>query len=71
MMNFFRSVYFVLIFAAITLAVAIWYLSPFIGNDYWYPFDGILPRLIFIGIVWAIILAIGLFIFFRRRKREK
>ncbi len=70
-LSFFTSIYFALFFSAATLSIAIWYLSPFIGNEYWRPFDGILARLIFIGVIWLIFGIIALIIFLRRRKREK
>jgi len=67
----FRSVYFVLFFTALTLSFAIWYLAPFIGGETWRPFDGITSRIIFISVLWVFFLCIGLFIFLRRRRREK
>ncbi|MEM6939698.1 MAG: type VI secretion system membrane subunit TssM [Pseudomonadota bacterium] len=69
--SLFRSVYFVLFFLAATLSFAVWYLAPFIGGETWRPFDSILSRVITIGVIWLIFFGIGLFIFLRRRKREK
>jgi type VI secretion system protein ImpL len=67
---FFSSIYTILFLAAAVLSVCIWYLSPFIGGETWRPFDGILSRSIFIGVVWLFFLSLMLFIFLRRRRNE-
>ena len=68
---FFKSIYSILMLAAITLSVAVWFLAPFIGGETWRPFDGIWSRVIFIGGIWFFFICIMLFIFLRRRRREK
>jgi type VI secretion system protein ImpL len=67
----FRSVYFVLFFTALTLSVAIWYLAPFIGGETWRPFDSSFSRIVFISGIWFFFIGIALFVFLRRRRREK
>ncbi len=68
---FFRSIYSILILCAITLSVAIWFLAPFIGGEEWRPFDSIMSRSIFIGGIWFFFLGLMLFIFLRRRRKER
>ncbi len=67
----FRSIYFCLIFLAAVLSACVWYFAPFIGGETWRPFDSSFSRIITIAVIWVIILSILLFIFLRRRKREK
>ena len=67
----FKSIYSILFFVSLALSFAVWYLSPFIGSDTWRPFDGILSRAIFIGGIWFFFIGLMLFIFLRRRRKEK
>ncbi|MFC6639975.1 type VI secretion system membrane subunit TssM [Sulfitobacter sp. JBTF-M27] len=68
---FFKSIYSILLLVAITLSVAVWFLAPFIGSDSWRPFDSIMSRSIFIGGIWFFFIGLMLFIFLRRRRKEK
>ena len=68
---FFTSIYTILLLAAISLSVAVWFLAPFIGSETWRPFDSILSRGLFIGAIWFFFLGLMLFIFLRRRRKEK
>ncbi|AVO37677.1 type VI secretion system membrane subunit TssM [Pukyongiella litopenaei] len=65
------SIYFALFFAALVLSLCVWFFAPFIGWGEFRPFDGILSRLITIGVLWLIFGLIMLIIFLRRRKRDK
>ncbi|MEW9921686.1 type VI secretion system membrane subunit TssM [Marimonas sp. MJW-29] len=68
---FFKSIYSILLLAAITLSVAVWFLATFIGGETWRPFDSIMSRSIFIGGIWFFFFGLMLFIFLRRRRKEK
>jgi type VI secretion system protein ImpL len=67
----FGSIYTILFITAAALSACIWFLAPFIGGAEWRPFDGPVARFVAIGIVWLIFLGLMLFIFLRRRRREK
>ncbi len=68
---FFKSIYTIFILVAICLSIAIWFLAPFIGGDTWRPFDSIMSRSIFIGGIWFFFIGLMLFVFLRRRRRDR
>ena len=70
-LRWFRSIYFVLLFVAAMLSVAIWYFAPFIGNDDWRPFGTITARVVAICVTVAIFLALMLTVLLVRRRRNK
>jgi type VI secretion system protein ImpL len=67
----FRSIYTILLIVASVLSVVIWYLFPLIGGETWRPFDSINSRIITISVVWVFFLALMIFIFWRRRRRDR
>ncbi|MFK7837095.1 MAG: type VI secretion system membrane subunit TssM [Sulfitobacter sp.] len=67
----FRSIYTILILVGVALSAAVWYLAPFIGGETWRPFDSIMSRAIFIGGIWFFLFGLMLFIFLRRRRKER
>ncbi len=67
----FRSIYTALLVLAAVLSALIWFFAAHIGSETWRPFDSAMNRGIAIGVVWFLVLSILLFIFLRRRKREK
>ncbi|MCA0872586.1 type VI secretion system membrane subunit TssM [Seohaeicola saemankumensis] len=67
----FRSIYFVLCFVATVLSVCIWYFGPMIGGEEWRPLDGIVARLVAIGVLWLLVLMLIGLIYWRRRVRER
>ncbi|PCH71667.1 MAG: type VI secretion system membrane subunit TssM, partial [Rhodobacteraceae bacterium] len=67
----FRSIYTILLIVASVLSVVIWYLFPLIGGETWRPFDGITSRIVTISVMWVFFLALMIFIFWRRRRRDR
>ena len=66
-----RSIYSTLLAVAAALSVAVWYLAPFLVIGEWRPLDTMGSRLILIGGIWFFFLGLILFIFLRRRRKEK
>lgn len=67
----FRSIYTILLIVATVLSVVIWYLFPLIGGETWRPFDGVTSRIVTISMMWVFFLALMIFIFWRRRRRDR
>jgi len=67
----FGSIYTILTIVAIILSVMIWYLAPLIGGETWRPFDGTTSRIVTISVMWFFFLSLMIFIFWRRRRRDK
>lgn len=65
----FRSIYTILLILTAVLSACVWYFAPFIGSDDWRPFDGVLARLIAIGVIFLLyFITVGLIFWLRRRK---
>lgn len=67
----FRSLYFVLFFVAAVLSGCVWYFGPMIGTEEWRPLAGLVSRFVACLFIFTIFLSIMLFIYLRRRKRDK
>lgn len=67
----FRSIYTILLILAAVLSACVWYFAPFIGSDGWRPFDGVMARLIAIGVIFLLYVIIIGIIFWRRRRKDK
>lgn len=67
----FSSIYTILFVVAVALSFCVWYLAPFIGGETWRPFDGTTSRIVFISCIWLFFIGLMLFIFLRRRRRDK
>lgn len=67
----FKSIYTVLIIVAAILSACIWFFAPWIGGETWRPFDSITSRVVTISILWFLFLSLIIFIFWRRRRRDK
>lgn len=66
-----KSRYILIIFVTIILSVVIWYYSPYIGNDTFRPFDTVLGKSIFVGVLWFFSLMIMLIMFLVRREKNQ
>ena len=67
----FKSIYSLLIIVAAILSACIWYFAPLIGGETWRPFDSITSRVVTISVIWVFFLSLIIFIFWRRRRRDK
>ncbi|MCX7561325.1 type VI secretion system membrane subunit TssM [Sulfitobacter sp. F26204] len=68
---FFKSIYTIFILVAICLSLCVWFLAPFIGGDTWRPFDSMTSRIILICGIWFFFFGLMLFVFLRRRRKDK
>ncbi|MCF6232415.1 MAG: type VI secretion system membrane subunit TssM [Rhodobacteraceae bacterium] len=67
----FKSIYFILILVASILSACTWYFAPLIGSETWRPFDSVSSRVITISVIWTFFILLMIFIFWRRRRRDK
>ncbi len=67
----FRSVYSLIFFITLILSVSVWMFSPYLGNENFRPFDGVMGRAIFIGVIWFFALMTMLIIYLNRRGKNK
>jgi type VI secretion system protein ImpL len=66
-----KSRYILVLVITIILSVVIWYYSPYIGNEGFRPFDTVLGRSIFIGVLWFFSLMTMLIMFLVRREKNQ
>jgi len=67
----FKSIYSLMIIFAVALSACVWFFAPFIGGEEWRPFDSVTSRVVTISLIWVFFLGLIIFIFWRRRRKDR